>query len=162
MLTWSKFRNKVFVFSGIIPICQTEDGLAAVLGHEIAHNVAHHVQEKASMPYLFTLIVGLVTLFFDNSEQLSQLVLSYALELPNSRAQEARIHAYDHWPWLKCWNRQRPIISDYVRLDREANVHSSGHSNIRTVLMARSCYNPEAAVQLCSSPSNPFISLDTG
>ena len=33
--------GRVFVFSGILPICDGEDGLAAVLGHEIAHNVAH-------------------------------------------------------------------------------------------------------------------------
>lgn len=82
------YRGKVFVFSGILPICTNEDGLATVLGHEIAHNVAHHLQESASLPYLFTLIVELVTFFFDNSAQLTQLVLNYGLDLPNSRAQE--------------------------------------------------------------------------
>lgn len=34
--------GKVFVFTGILPLCQDEDGIAAVLGHEIAHVVAHH------------------------------------------------------------------------------------------------------------------------
>jgi predicted Zn-dependent protease len=34
--------GKVFVFTGILPICRDDDGIAAVLGHEIAHNVAHH------------------------------------------------------------------------------------------------------------------------
>jgi hypothetical protein len=34
--------GKVFVFTGILPLCQGEDGIAAVLGHEIAHIVAHH------------------------------------------------------------------------------------------------------------------------
>ncbi len=34
--------GKVFVFTGILPHCQNEDGIAAVLGHEIAHVVAHH------------------------------------------------------------------------------------------------------------------------
>lgn len=29
--------GKVFVFSGILDICQGEPGLASVLGHEIAH-----------------------------------------------------------------------------------------------------------------------------
>lgn len=35
-------RGKVFVFTGILPLCKDEDGVAAVLGHEIAHVVAHH------------------------------------------------------------------------------------------------------------------------
>lgn len=34
--------GKVFVFTGILPHCRDEDGIAAVLGHEIAHVVAHH------------------------------------------------------------------------------------------------------------------------
>lgn len=34
--------GKVFVFTGILPHCKDEDGIAAVLGHEIAHVVAHH------------------------------------------------------------------------------------------------------------------------
>jgi hypothetical protein len=34
--------GKVFVFTGILPHCKNEDGIAAVLGHEIAHVVAHH------------------------------------------------------------------------------------------------------------------------
>ncbi|KAL8925646.1 MAG: hypothetical protein Q9172_002150 [Xanthocarpia lactea] len=80
--------NKIFVYSGILPICNNDDGLAAILGHEIAHNVVHHAQENASLPYLITLIVGLVTFFVDSSDQLTRIVLNYALELPNSRAQE--------------------------------------------------------------------------
>ncbi|KAI0838620.1 hypothetical protein F5Y06DRAFT_39494 [Hypoxylon sp. FL0890] len=40
--------GKVFVFSGLIPIARTEDGLAVVLGHEIAHNLAGHVAERMS------------------------------------------------------------------------------------------------------------------
>jgi Zn-dependent protease with chaperone function len=34
--------GKVFVFTGILPLCKDENGIAAVLGHEIAHVVAHH------------------------------------------------------------------------------------------------------------------------
>jgi Zn-dependent protease with chaperone function len=34
--------GKVFVFTGILDACRDEDGVAAVLGHEIAHVVAHH------------------------------------------------------------------------------------------------------------------------
>lgn len=38
----------MFVFSGLFPLVRTEDGLAAVLGHEIAHNLAEHVAERMS------------------------------------------------------------------------------------------------------------------
>ena len=34
--------GKVFVFTGILPVCKDDDGIAAVLGHEIAHVVARH------------------------------------------------------------------------------------------------------------------------
>lgn len=40
--------GKVFVFSGLLPIARNENGLAAVLGHEIAHNLAGHVGERMS------------------------------------------------------------------------------------------------------------------
>jgi len=34
--------GKVFVFTGILPMCKSEDEIAAILGHEIAHVVARH------------------------------------------------------------------------------------------------------------------------
>ena len=42
--------GKVFVFSGILEVCQGEPGLAAVLGHEIAHVRKLKVQfQRASL-----------------------------------------------------------------------------------------------------------------
>lgn len=38
----------MFVFSGLLPIARNEHGLATVLGHEIAHNLAGHVAERMS------------------------------------------------------------------------------------------------------------------
>ncbi|KAI4093453.1 MAG: hypothetical protein LQ344_002866 [Seirophora lacunosa] len=81
--------GKVFVYSGILPICENEAGLAALLGHEIAHNLCHHVQENASLPYLQSLIVGLVSIFWEDSARLTQQALNYGLELPFSRLQES-------------------------------------------------------------------------
>lgn len=40
--------GKVGIYSGILPITANEDGLAAVMGHEIAHAVASHGRERAS------------------------------------------------------------------------------------------------------------------
>lgn len=43
---WCMPGGKVAVYSGIMPVTQTETGLAVVLGHEIAHAVARHSNER--------------------------------------------------------------------------------------------------------------------
>ena len=81
--------NKVFVFSGILPVCAGEDGLAAVLGHEIAHNIAHHTGEKLSQMFILIPIALLLTWTFDISGSVSQWIMSIALERPGSRKMES-------------------------------------------------------------------------
>ena len=81
--------GKVFFFSGILPICQDENGVAAVLGHEIAHNVAHHAAERVSRS-VFVLLVALIAAnLFDISGGSSKFIVDLFLSLPNSRTQEA-------------------------------------------------------------------------
>ena len=45
---WCMPGGKIAVYTGILPITKNEDGLAAVMGHEIAHAVAKHSVERAS------------------------------------------------------------------------------------------------------------------
>lgn len=40
--------GKVVVYTGLLPVTQTEDALAVVLGHEIAHVLARHSDERLS------------------------------------------------------------------------------------------------------------------
>ena len=40
--------GKVVVYTGILPITKNEDGLAVVMGHEVAHALAHHGNERMS------------------------------------------------------------------------------------------------------------------
>jgi len=44
--------GKVAVYTGILGYCKTEAGLAAVLGHEIAHAIANHGGERMSQGVL--------------------------------------------------------------------------------------------------------------
>ena len=45
---WCMPGGKIAVYSGILDITKNKDGLAAVMGHEIAHAVAKHSIERAS------------------------------------------------------------------------------------------------------------------
>ncbi|KAL5119323.1 metalloendopeptidase [Pleosporales sp. CAS-2024a] len=80
--------GKVFVFTGILPLCQDEHGIAAVLGHEIAHVVARHTAERMSQAPL--ILLGVVALsLLDVSFQMSSMLLNFVLSMPASRKQEA-------------------------------------------------------------------------
>jgi len=43
---WCLPGGKVAFFTGILPICQDEDGIATVMGHEIGHAIARHGAER--------------------------------------------------------------------------------------------------------------------
>lgn len=48
--------GKVVVYTGILPFTQDEEGLAAILGHEVAHAVAQHSSERKSQQFLASLV----------------------------------------------------------------------------------------------------------
>ena len=43
---WCMPGGKVAFYSGILPVCQSDAGIAVVMGHEIAHAIANHGQER--------------------------------------------------------------------------------------------------------------------
>ncbi|KAH0565637.1 hypothetical protein GP486_000969 [Trichoglossum hirsutum] len=81
--------GKVFVFSGILPICETEDGLAVVLGHEIAHNVAHHSAERLSQVMWMYIGMWALSSLFGSPDFLSQILIDFGFMRPGSRKQES-------------------------------------------------------------------------
>jgi predicted Zn-dependent protease len=45
---WCMPGGKVVIYRGILPVTQDETGLAVVMGHEVAHAVAEHGNERVS------------------------------------------------------------------------------------------------------------------
>jgi len=93
---WCMPGGKVAVYTGILPVTLTDAGLATVMGHEIAHAVAKHSNERYSNQMiaqgLGSILGGAVT----NSDagmnvfnQVFGIGAQAGVLLPNSRKQES-------------------------------------------------------------------------
>ena len=76
---WCMPGGKVMVYTGILPVTQDEAGLAVVMGHEIAHAIARHGNERMSQ--------GLVV-------QLGGIGLSVALQEKPRMTQDLFLQSY--------------------------------------------------------------------
>lgn len=89
---WAMPGGKMAVYSGLIEkLGPTDDQLAAVIGHEIAHVLREHHRERASEVVTQNValgVVGAVTGVSPGTLDLAQLALQVTLQLPHSRAQE--------------------------------------------------------------------------
>ncbi len=72
--------GKVVIYTGIMPICQDATGLAIVMGHEIAHAIAEHGNERMSQTMLANglLTVGGAVVQAKNPSLTNQLLLQAA------------------------------------------------------------------------------------
>ncbi|MDE1206594.1 M48 family metallopeptidase [Tenacibaculum larymnensis] len=91
---WCLPGGKVVFYTGILPICANEDGIAAVMGHEVAHAFAKHGQERMSTGQLQQLGGVALALGTQNSENAEMWNMAYGLGtqvgvmLPFSRQHE--------------------------------------------------------------------------
>lgn len=94
---WCMPGGKVVVYTGILPVAQDDAGLAVVLGHEIAHAIAEHGNERMSQGLLAQMGgVALSTALSTQPAATQQLWMSvygvgaqYGAILPYGRMQES-------------------------------------------------------------------------
>ena len=115
---WCLPGGKVGVYTGLLPVAKTNAGLAAVMGHEVAHAVARHGAERATQ----TLFVagGLITIDQVMKDPKRKQLIMAALGL----------------------GAQFGMILPYSRL------HESEADKIGLMYMARAGYDPAEAVEL--------------
>ena len=123
---WCMPGGKIAVYTGILDITKNIDGLAAVMGHEVAHAVAKHSVERASRGVLLNTSTQLIDIF--TGGKLSQvnrvtgmntvgLLSQIGLMNPFSRTQESEadflgmifssLSGYDIRETKKLWERMK-------------------------------------------------------
>ena len=115
---WCMPGGKVVVYSGILPITKDETGLAIVMGHEIAHAIARHGDERMSQE--------LVT-------QLGGMALQKAIETKPAVTQQLFMTAFGI-------GAQLGVLLPYSRL------HESEADRLGLIFMAMAGYDPNQAV----------------
>lgn len=125
---WCMPGGKVVVYTGILPITKTEAGLAVVLGHEIAHAVAKHGNERMSQALLTQLGGAALSEAIKNKPAATQNIFMAAFGigaqvgvlLPFSRTQESEadhlglifmaMAGYDPHEALSFWQRMAVVM----------------------------------------------------
>lgn len=93
---WCMPGGKIVFYTGILPICKTDAGIACVMGHEVSHALANHGQQRMSAGLLQQLGgVGVAAATGGKSEETQQLAMTaygaatqFGGMLPFSRAHE--------------------------------------------------------------------------
>ncbi len=93
---WCMPGGKVAVYTGILPVTQTADGLAVVVAHEIAHAVARHSAERMSQALLIEMGGAALSAALQSKPERTRdlflqsagLATTYGVVLPFSRDME--------------------------------------------------------------------------
>ncbi len=143
--------GKVFVYTGIVPVAANEAGLAAVLGHEIAHAIARHGAERLSLALAATFGEVLLAeiLDFKNPETKRLFLTAYGigatvgLILPYSRKQELEADhiglylmakaGYDPREAINFWQRMRQAAQGKPRPPAFLSTHPADVTRIKAL-----------------------------
>jgi metalloendopeptidase OMA1, mitochondrial len=112
--------GKMVVYTGLIPVAQTEGALAAVMGHELAHALAHHGNERMAS--------------HDITQKL-QMGVAGSVAGMDYEAQRAVMIAFN-------------AGAQYGALLPFSRKHESEADRIGILLMAAAGYDPHEAVEL--------------
>lgn len=120
---WAMPGGKVVVYTGILPVTKDESGLAVVMGHEIAHAIAGHGNERMSQ--------GLLT-------QMGGMALSRALAEHPQQTQKLFMRAYGA-------TTEIGVMLPYGRK------HELEADRMGLIFMAMAGYDPNRAVSFWES-----------
>ena len=123
---WCMPGGKIAVYTGILPITKNKHGLAAVLGHEIAHAVAKHSIERASRALVLNIGTVAVDIFSGGAisrtsratgVDVAGMLRTFGIDNPFGRKQETEadylglifssLAGYDIRESVKVWERMR-------------------------------------------------------
>ncbi len=114
---WAMPGGKVAFYTGIMPICKDRNGVAVVMGHEVAHAVARHGNERMSQ--------GLV-------QQLGGVALAVAINDKPAETQALFMGAYG-------------VASQVGVLLPFSRTHESEADQLGLIFMAMAGYDPQEA-----------------
>jgi predicted Zn-dependent protease len=103
-------NNHIFVMTGLFQFARDEDELAAVLGHNMAHNLERHVGEKVWRNTIICIVANLMLLIDSSGVLFSVFLPTVNLLrelLPHLRIQEKETEANQigmHLAALACYN----------------------------------------------------------
>ncbi|CAM8891019.1 unnamed protein product [Rhodiola kirilowii] len=80
--------GKIVVFTGLLKHFKTDEEIAAIIGHEVAHAVAQHTAEGITLALLFIIPALILEAFLMPDLHLVDKMSKYFLQLPFSRRME--------------------------------------------------------------------------